>query len=698
MIKYILIILFLLVFNCVNAQTPKHKCATHLYLNEALKNSKFKTQYDLDQDQLANEELVYDQNSLNKAGTIYTIPVVFHVLHNGGTENINDAQIEDALRILNRDYRKQNPDANSVVSNFQSLVADIEIEFAFATIAPDGTCFKGITRTKSPRTVDTDSDDYDGNDQLEAILDGNDVYQGYWDPSKYLNIYVCKSIGGAAGYTNYPSNFSTGSMRRNGIYVLSNYVGSINTSSDYTSRTLTHEVGHWLNLPHTWGSTNNPDLQSNCSTDDGISDTPNTIGVQSCNLSESTCGVLANVENYMDYSYCSKMFTTGQKSRMRTALTSSIAGRNNLWKPSNLSEVGATSNLPLCKADFSSQNNIICSGNDVHFIDESIHGATSWAWSFPGGTPSTSTMENPVVNYNNSGDYSVSLTVSNGVNSLSVSKSDYVKVLNETGIAPIQEGFENSSFIPSSKWFVIGNEEEESWELTSLTSASGNKSVKIDNRFNSTGGISELISTTTTLDLNLSASISFDYAYARKEDGNTDKLKLFVSNDCGQTWFLKKSLSGSALRTATNTSSNFIPNDSEWKTAVVNSSSLTNFLESDFRMKFVFESGGGNNVYLDNINIDGPVSIFENKFYDGFSLFPNPTNGELNITFNNLKKSNYKFKIMDVVGKEFEEINVSELSEGVQSFKINTEKYSAGAYIISVSNEFESKLFRFVVR
>ncbi len=691
MIKYILLTPLLFVVSFVSAQTEVQPCSAHKHLRELLKEESFRKQYDKDQAQLKLEELGHQQN---KAGTIYTVPVVFHVLHNGGSENISNEQILDGLRILNRDFRKQNPDVSNVVSNFQSLAADIEVEFVLATNAPNGECFNGITRTRSPRTEDTGSDIYDGFDQVDAVVAGNDVYQGYWDPSKYLNIFICKSIGGAAGYTNYPSNFYAGSMYGNGIFSLSNYIGSIGTSSGYTSRTLTHEVGHWINLPHTWGSTNEPALQTNCGSDDGISDTPNTIGVQSCNLSESTCGTLANVENYMDYSYCSKMFTTGQKSRMRTALNSSIAGRNNLWKASNLNEVGASGALTLCKADFSTENNLVCSGVSVPFTDNSLHNPTSWSWSFPGGVPSTSTSQNPSVVYSSPGEYSVSLMVRGSGDSISVTKNQYITVLNETGIAPIQEDFENLIIIPSDKWFINSFNQNETWELTNAASS---KSVRIDNSNKTLGSIDELISTTTTLDLNLSASISFDYAFAEKQDDNSDKLKLYVSKDCGQTWVLKKSLSSSSLKTAPNTSSFFIPNISQWKTATVSSNSLSSFLESDFRIKFVFENGGGNNVYIDNINIDGPVSISENNLIRKVKLYPNPAKEQINVNFYNKKRvKQFVIKTYDVVGKELGVVYDAELPEGDQVFKVNIANYKPGVYFISVGNNAESKQYKFI--
>jgi hypothetical protein len=216
----------------------------------------------------AQDEVIRQQEAANGVfttkATVYYIPVVFHVLHNGGVENISDEQILNTMEILNRDYRLLNNDANNVHPDFTGLPADVEIEFRLATIAPNGTCFSGITRTVSPLTNDlgedqagNDLDNVNGIDQVNAIINGNNVYNGQWPGDEYLNIFICKSIGGAAGYTYKPSNW-IGSSMSNGIWVLHNYVGSIGTSTSNTSRTLTHETGHWLNLDHPWGGKNNP--------------------------------------------------------------------------------------------------------------------------------------------------------------------------------------------------------------------------------------------------------------------------------------------------------------------------------------------------------------------------------------------------------------------------------------------------------
>lgn len=686
-------------------------CITHKKIEKIKQDPVLALKYKAAQDQLNIETLAYEQGAnLNKAGTIYKVPIVFHVLHNGGIENISRAQVLDALRILNRDFRKLNADATTVVSNFQGMPSDIEIEFVLATKAPNGQCFSGITRTKSPRTVDAEGDAYSGADQVNAVVAGNDVYQGIWPATKYLNVFVCKEIDGAAGYT-YNPGIGT-SMTYNSIFMLHNYTGSIGTSNDNSSRALTHEVGHWLNLSHTWGGTNSPGCDGtstdpsspcfnidNCDYDDGIADTPQTRGVRTCNLSESSCGPLANVENYMDYSYCSKMFTEGQRSRMRAALISTTSGRNNLWKTSNLTATGANATASLCKADFISDQTIVCAGSPIEFTDASYHAPSGWSWTFQGGIPATSTSQNPTVTYSTPGTYSVSLSATNSNGTVSETKTQYVTVLPTTGIPPLQEGFEFTSNLPTANWFLNNPQELGSFELTNTAAKSGNNSVVVKASNTSEGMISELISSTITLDLNLSATISFDYAFAKKNNANTDKLIVQVSNDCGKTWVTKRSLTNTQLVTAPNTSGNFIPTATEWKTSTINSSSLLGYLNSSFRIKFVFQSGGGNNLYIDNINIDGPVSIEENNLIEEVNLYPNPATKEVNLSFVTLENDeNFNITVYDVVGKEIQHIHKGMLLSGTHRFLIDTDSYEAGIYFVSLNNGVRQSLQKLIIK
>ena len=137
-----------------------------------------------------------------------------------------------------------------------------------------------------------------------------------------------------------------------------------------------------MNLKHTWGDGNEPAIASNCDMDDDVEDTPLTMGWTTCNLNGATCGsALDNVQNYMEYSYCSRMFTVGQADRMRAALTSSVAQRNQLITASNLAITGVT-NPALCVADFDCDRTIICVGDSIVFNDNSYNYPTTWTWNF----------------------------------------------------------------------------------------------------------------------------------------------------------------------------------------------------------------------------------------------------------------------------------------------------------------------------
>ena len=649
---------------------------------------------------LQNDEVIRQHEALNSASTkgiIYKIPIVFHVLHINGAENISDAQIKDALFILNRDYRKQNADAANVHVDFQGMPSDIEVEFVLATKAPNGACFKGITRTYSSLSYQGN----DGGDQVGAIKTGNDVFQGEWPSNKYLNIFICGNIGGAAGYTYKPGGWQGTNMSIGGIWVLHNYVGSIGTSSLNTSRTLTHECGHWLNLDHTWGGNNNPGNASSCSTDDAVTDTPNCIGVTGCLINSNTCNsddpywgfpMRDNVENYMDYSYCSKMFTTGQKTRMRAALTSSVAGRNNLWTTSNLAATGADGNVNLCKADFTVNKTSICVGELLQFTDGTYNAATGWSWTFQNGTPATSTAQNPQVSYDTPGIYTVTLTATDGTTTQTETKTQYIHVLPKFGYLPFLETFENYTDLSNTpNWEIVNPTDFISFQIgtTGLSSA---KSAYLNN-YNSNGSQSdELISAAVDLSsITSSATLSFRFSYRKKATANFESLKVYLSKDCGVSWAQRKTLTGSQLSTIV-VPSPWIPATPEDWTTVHMTNVTSEYWVDNFRYKFKFDGNGGNNLYLDNINIyagspsDNVVSgIDETQQMNGVNLYPNPADEEVTLSFSSINTQAITVAIQDVFGKTIQSHNIL-AQNGSNLVFLDTQKLAAGTYFVSLIN------------
>ncbi len=265
----------------------------------------------------------YDANGVNKSIESIVIPLVFHVVHDNGVENISDAQIFESIVQLNEDYAALNPELVDVHPNFSDLVADVGIEFRLADLDPNGAPTSGINRIQSELT-------YNGSDiALKEMIQ--------WDPTMYLNIWVVHSSDGGNGsaFAYYPADVEGSGFIYDGV--VSSYwaVGRTETAVWTHYKILTHEVGHWANLKHTWGDESNNQSSEGCSYDDGVEDTPNTIGNTDCDIEAESCGSLDNIQNYMDYSNCPNMFTEGQKTRMLAALNSEVGGRNNLWSDEN---------------------------------------------------------------------------------------------------------------------------------------------------------------------------------------------------------------------------------------------------------------------------------------------------------------------------------------------------------------------------
>ncbi|MBL0049058.1 MAG: T9SS type A sorting domain-containing protein [Bacteroidetes bacterium] len=268
------------------------------------------------EEELQEEIAVHQQHVGNKTSTVYKIPVVVHVVYKSGTENVSDAQIYSQIAALNRDYRKQNTDISQVPAAFAALAADAEIEFCLASVDPNGIATTGITRTLTNNTQGF------GNPtpSVKTAPDGVSP----WDPSRYMNMWVCDLQGQLLGYAQFPG---TGSASTDGIVIDFAYFGTMGTATAPfdKGRTATHEVGHYLNLRHIWGD-------ANCG-NDFVNDTPTqqASNGQCPTFPHVTCSNGPNGDmfmNYMDYvdDACMFMFSEGQKARMVATLTGTGSG------------------------------------------------------------------------------------------------------------------------------------------------------------------------------------------------------------------------------------------------------------------------------------------------------------------------------------------------------------------------------------
>jgi len=239
------------------------------------------------------------------------IPVVVHVVFQTAAQKISNAQVHSQIDVLNRDYRKKNPDVSKIPRVFSKLAADSRIEFVLATTDPKGAPTDGITRTKTK--VGAFGDD---NKVKKAATGGADA----WPADRYLNLWACQLGGGLLGYAQFPG----GPAATDGVVILHTGFGSTGTATApfNLGRTATHEIGHWLNLRHIWG-----DDGTGCSGDDFVADTPNAgdHNFGKPTFPHVTCNNGPNGDlfmNYMDYTDDDSMFmfTKGQATRMQTCL------------------------------------------------------------------------------------------------------------------------------------------------------------------------------------------------------------------------------------------------------------------------------------------------------------------------------------------------------------------------------------------
>lgn len=632
----------------------------------------------------STKNFVQDFYSNKSRAVTYTIPIVFHVIHNYGTENISDAQILDGLSILNKTFRKQLADTGSIVAAFKPIHADCEIEFALAQLDPAGNCTNGINRIASALTTI-------GDHSVKSIIQ--------WPTNQYLNVYIVDNAAGLAGHCVWPSDADT-IPEWDGIVIGHDYVGSIGTSNYMRSVAFAHEAGHYLNLQHIWGGNNVPGFYylpcgdtSNCSSSDSVADTPPTKGWVTCSLTGASCGnVVDNVQNTMDYSYCNRMFTYGQKARMQACLNSPIAGRNNLWQPTNLLACGVDT-IPgtLCAANFTSDKTVVCesSSNIVSFTNTSYNGTiTSSQWTFPGGTPSTSTALNPTVTYTVPGKYDVTLKTFIGLDSAEITKTNYISVLPDAGSPyPYSEGFESVLSLDGLNWFETSLDTVNKWELTNTCSYNGATSVMLNNFSSTIATKDELISKIIDLSGGSGLSINFKYAFAKRDSTSTDKLVLMISNNCNTTWIPRITLTIPTLETAPLTSTSFIPSDtSEWKYA--SNTIPTSYLTSGFRFKFVHTSSGGNNVYVDDINLGSTIGIDElNNLNANCNVFPNPASNTINISINLEESTDLTISIFDMFGKMVYCSGEKKYNDGENNFWLDASNYSAGLYQIKIGNK-----------
>ncbi|PNQ74582.1 hypothetical protein C1T31_00070 [Hanstruepera neustonica] len=419
LIKLLFILFCIPGFLVAQQKNSYEKCLTDAYNAEMLQNypnmmgsESFRQQLNTKIEELSNSP---------QRRVVIEIPLVVHVLHNGepiGTgANISDAQVLSQVTVMNEDFRRimGTPGYNTHADG-----ADVEVEFVMAQRTPDGCPTNGINRVNICQ---------DGTNS--AAIDSWKA-QTIWDRDLYMNMWSSKYVGDMAGILGF-AQFPGGSAATDGVSAGHTYFGS----SDYDDgtfqlsppydkgRTMTHEVGHYLGLFHTF--------QGGCNGGDQVADTPAVDNPNfGCPTGHESCGTIDMIENYMDYTddTCMNIFTNGQKARVQAVLAgvrSGLASSNGATPLPDVNDDGAIAvasvNPATCGPEFTPSVRITNYGTATMTsatISYDVDGGSSenYNWSGSLAADSSVDVELPTI-MSTAGDHTFNVSISNPGNARS---------------------------------------------------------------------------------------------------------------------------------------------------------------------------------------------------------------------------------------------------------------------------------------
>ena len=645
--------------------------------------------------------------------SVITIPTVVHIVYNTTAQNITDNQVLSQILVVNQDYGRTNPDANQTPSAFAAVAANTGIQFCLAQRDPNGNPTTGIERRQTTVTS------FSTNNAVKHYSQGGlDI----WDPTRYMNIWVCNLGSGLLGYGEFPTGSPTTTF---GVVILYSAFGSNFTSygtfSDIGSpydrgRTTTHEFSHCFNLYHIWG-----DDGTACTGTDYCADTPNQAGATTTCYNfphTDACTPSGNgimFMNYMDYSYdnCLNLFTQNQSTRMNAVLNSApynALATSNGCQPVNLSNNDAgvlsitTPNGTICTATFTPvvvlKNygaNALTSCLIKYKIDNNA--LTTYSWSGNLASNATTSVTLNSMTTTNGAHTFTALTSNPNANTDSQPSNDQTTsnfTASITGTAlPYSYGFEPTTWPPAG-WTTSNPDGGITWVRTTAAAKTGAASAYMDNFTYQTGvgQKDDMILLPLNLTTQTNPVLTFQVAYTYYQQTNpaqnfTDSLRVLISNNCGQTWTSMYYKGGVNLSTATpvpNTNNAFVPTASQWRMETISLAPYASYTNAMIMFRSL--SQYGDELYIDDINIQASTGINSLDLNSEISLFPNPSNGMVYVNTSLPSAENIEIRIFDMLGRTMGYLKQNDVTSNTFSFDLSDKMN--GVYFVEIKANGES--------
>jgi hypothetical protein len=673
----------------------------------------------------------------------YVIPVVVHIIHSGAgqSDSLPLSRVLFQMEQLFDDFRKR------PYSKGYSSGADTRIEFSLATKDPDGNPHLGVTYTHYQAAGLTAP-------RIQVQVGSGQAYtmknNTGWPRNKYLNIWVIKCIYSdpnfpnqcdIAGFATFPGMSTTDQ----GVVVVSDYFGLPNKS-----QTTTHEIGHYLNLLHTFQDGCAGTSGSNCGTGgDRVCDTPPTrqrnfgAARRQNTCAENIAAIGGDrpdqVRNYMDYLEDPSLdiFTEGQRQRMIAALNTA-PDRNPLWQASNLQATG-TGPYGRIKANFALQGCdqppcYVCPGQQLNLTSYSMGKPSSFTWEIrQGSTVISSSTTGPCTQMTaptNPGTYNIRLQVSNLAGTADTTYTGFLIVRDpaQAQSYPFSEGFEGSTFPPAG-WvrqnpdFATGHSNL-TWEWFNSTGrgsfGASNAMARLRNfvYYNRTQR-DHLI--TPLIDIPANAqnpAIEFDVYYRALYWENIsanqygylygDTLAVYISKDCGTTWerlYYKGGedldVTGSAIQVIgrnINSNDQAVPPtgaNTAWRHEIVYIPSTYKGEKVLIRFENITEMG--NNLFIDSIQVReaSSTALVGSRPQSTLTLTPNPTSQEAYLIATQAQGALLHWTLYNTLGQALLSGEAS-LRTADERIILPTHTLPAGLYVIKAHLGSETFLMRLV--